>query len=381
MTTKPAAIKQSDLLNQLVLVRDNMQELGRVEVLWMYPQAHRVLGFICKSGFLGSQKTAFKLAQIVGIGSSGVITMGKPETTDASKVQQLESLIQHEIWTESGDRLGKIIDCVFNLQTGVITQYLFISSGWRGIAGEIYQISPRWFLEFGQKRVLVSETAHQKVALYQEGIPQKLAEAGDLLKEGAEGVAYEFQAIARTTQHLTHQVREQFQDLTGHAKEQAQVLSEQAKNRAGRLSETLKQESKTWLEQAKEKSQHLAQQIKEQTQGLHQPDKTGDRPTSEQVEDIENLWDDDFDHEFATEFEDQLQSSTQKPLESPNLDDEFDDIWGEEEDSSAAVIEPEVIPPASTRPDVLLPKPTPKTVTNNDPPNSDLNDDDDEPWI
>ncbi len=51
MTTQPESIKQSELLNQLVLNRDTMEELGRIEVLWMYAPSHRVLGFIAKSGF------------------------------------------------------------------------------------------------------------------------------------------------------------------------------------------------------------------------------------------------------------------------------------------------------------------------------------------
>ncbi|NJR69778.1 MAG: hypothetical protein HC771_14785 [Synechococcales cyanobacterium CRU_2_2] len=41
----PIIIRHSELLNRLVLERDTGQEVGRVERLWMYPQAHRVMGW------------------------------------------------------------------------------------------------------------------------------------------------------------------------------------------------------------------------------------------------------------------------------------------------------------------------------------------------
>lgn len=56
MATQPEVVKQSDLLNQLVLDRNTMEELGHVDVVWMHPPVHRVLGFICKSGFLGTKR-------------------------------------------------------------------------------------------------------------------------------------------------------------------------------------------------------------------------------------------------------------------------------------------------------------------------------------
>ncbi|NJR65874.1 MAG: hypothetical protein HC772_12035 [Leptolyngbyaceae cyanobacterium CRU_2_3] len=70
MTAQTEIVRQSDLINQLVLDRQTLEELGRVELLWMYPPAHRVLGFICKSGFLGNKKFAFKLDQITAVGQA-----------------------------------------------------------------------------------------------------------------------------------------------------------------------------------------------------------------------------------------------------------------------------------------------------------------------
>lgn len=62
MATQPEVVRQSDLLNQLVLDRSSMAELGHIDVVWMHPPVHRVYGFICKSGFLGTKKTALSIS-------------------------------------------------------------------------------------------------------------------------------------------------------------------------------------------------------------------------------------------------------------------------------------------------------------------------------
>ncbi len=70
MSTQPEVILHSALLHQLVLDRATMEEVGRIEAVWMYVPAHRVLGFICKAGFLGRQKFAFNLSQLHAIGGT-----------------------------------------------------------------------------------------------------------------------------------------------------------------------------------------------------------------------------------------------------------------------------------------------------------------------
>lgn len=237
MATQPEIVKQGDMLNQLVFNLNTMQELGSVDVLWMHPPVHRVLGFICKSGFLGTQKTAFNLAQIKSLGTSGILVNAKPVETDSEKVRKLESLIGSEIWSNAGDKIGRITDCLFNLRTGAITEYLFASSGWSGITGAVYLLPPSQILSFGNKRVLVSEV--EDFAVYREGIKQKLTKAG-----------------TQATQEL-RSLREQ-------AKERAQALAEQAKEKVQTLSEQLTEETQTLAKQSKEKGQVLIEQVREQ---------------------------------------------------------------------------------------------------------------------
>jgi len=255
MATQPEVVKQSDLLNQLVLDRNTMEELGHVDVLWMHPPVHRVLGFICKSGFLGTKKTAFNLAQITRLGVNSILVNAQPVETDSEKVRKLESLIDCEVWSDAGNKIGRITDCLFNLKTGVITQYLFVSSGWGGMAGGIYLLPPTKVLSFGRKRVLVSEAAAQTLTVYREGIKQKLTKARNVFKDDYIQVTQEVRSLAKQAQAATEQ-----------AKERAQILAEQAKQKVHSLNQQLKEETQILAKQAQEKSQILVEQVKERAQ-------------------------------------------------------------------------------------------------------------------
>ncbi len=272
MATQAEVVRQSDLLNQLVLDRNTMEELGHVEVLWMHPPAHRVLGFICKSGFLGTKKTAFNLAQITTLGANSILVNAKAVETDSEKVRQLQSPIDCEVWSDAGNKTGRITDYLFNPKTGAITQYLFVSSGWGGIAGDVYLLPPSKILSIGSKRVLVSEAAAQSLAVYREGVKQKLTKAGNFLKEDYVQAAQELRLLAKQAQAATEQ-----------AKERAQALAEQAKEKVQTLNEQLKEETQTLAQQAKEKSQIIVEQVKERTQSLGEQVKEGTQILTDQV--------------------------------------------------------------------------------------------------
>jgi uncharacterized protein YrrD len=216
MPTQPEIIKHSDLLNQVVLDLNSLEEMGQIEVLWTYPKAHRVLGFICKSGWLGAKKTAFNLNQLDSVGSS-VLVNSKPVETDAGKVRQIQSLISCEVWTEAGDRAGKITDYLFNLYTGDIQHYLFTSNGWRGVIDSVYLLPPNYILSLGNQRVLIPEGAIESFAVYREGLQGKFSKVTEMVNE------------------------EKARSLLDQAKVRAKSLSEQVKDRARAVAEQASQ--------------------------------------------------------------------------------------------------------------------------------------------
>ncbi|MBW4583404.1 MAG: PRC-barrel domain-containing protein [Tildeniella nuda ZEHNDER 1965/U140] len=285
MTPLPDVIRQSDLLNQLILDRTTMEALGRVEVMWMYPSAHRVLGFVCKAGTFGAKKTAFKLAQISTLGANGILTRDQPEETDATKVRQLETLLHCEVWSETGNKIGKITDYLFNLKTGTITHYLLASSGWAGIASDLYQLPPSQVLSMGRKRVLVTEASAQTLAVDQSGIKQTLAKATSVLKEDYGQATEELRSLSKQAQAATEQAKGRFQTLTGQLKERARSLSQQAQETIQNINEQLQEDAQTIVEQAKENSQVLAERMKERTQTFSEQFEDGIQSLGEQVED------------------------------------------------------------------------------------------------
>jgi uncharacterized protein YrrD len=322
MTTQPEVIKQSELLNQLVLNRDTMEELGRIEILWMYAPSNRVLGFVSKSGFLGAKKLAFKLTQVAALGSNGVLTHSKPEVTNAEKVSKLETLVNCEIWSDSGEKVGKIIDYVFNLKTGEISKYLFVSSDLGGVTGEIYELAPTQILSLGRRRVLVPNYAINSFTIYREGIKQKLTKAGEFLKEEKTQVTEELKTLTKRAQETTEQAKGRFVNLTGQFKERAQSFAQQARETVQTLNEQLQEEAQVLAEQARERSQNLAEQVREQSQNLSEQVEDGIQTLTVQAREI-------LDPDDETEWE----SNSQQQLEDP--EDFFDTLFKEE-----AVAEP-----------------------------------------
>ncbi len=272
MSDQPDLIRHSDLLNRLVLDRKSTEELGRVERVWMHPPVHRVLGFICKSGLLGSKRFAFNLQQVKSLGSASIVVDSTPVETNAVEVGHLETLIGNELWSDGGDQIGKIIDCLFNQRTGVIKEYLFKAEGWQGVTGKVYRLPPHRILNFGKKRVLVAAAVTNKFPLYQEGIEQRLSKAGDRLAERYNKATQELQgslsnlqsSLSDQTQEVVHQARGRLQQWKKTASEQMNTLTHQATQRAksvsqhlGEETQTLAQEGQSLLDRLQEQLEHL----------------------------------------------------------------------------------------------------------------------------
>ncbi|MEX0270889.1 hypothetical protein AB3R30_17240 [Leptolyngbyaceae cyanobacterium UHCC 1019] len=333
MTTVPETIKHSEILNQLVLNRATLEELGRVEILWMYPPAHRVLGFICKSGFLGNQKSAFKLSQIEAIGVNGILTHSQPDATDAERVRQLESLIHSEVWSNGGEKVGKIIDCVFNLQSGAISEYLMVGDRLSTLAGTIYRLPINRISSLGRKRVLVSDRTIQAFPLYREGIQQKISKASNAVKEDYTQVTQELRSIAQRAQDTTLQTTSQLKNLADQAKDRAQSLAEQAKERAQELNEQIRDGAETLVEQAKETTDNFVERIQEQADSLVGDRVSRTRPSSANAASEVDSW---FEDDFEESVDKDLKKDLKKDLEKANPDDliidEIEEIFEEIEE-------------------------------------------------
>ncbi|MBF2089595.1 MAG: PRC-barrel domain-containing protein [Synechococcales cyanobacterium K44_A2020_017] len=324
-TSKPKLIHQSIVLHRPILHRDTTEELGRVEVVWMYPDAHRVLGFVSKQGLVSSKRLAFTLNQIHTLGPESIVVTASPTETEAQKVRQLETLLGLEVWSESGSKLGKIVDYAFDIKTGAIAYYLFTSDGWLGFAQGLYRLPPRYLLSSGRQRVLVAEAASRKLTVEREGIQERLTHIRDRLRKNYSDATDELQdwtTQAQTTaQQVTGRVRQwssqwgsQAKQWTETLRQRAQVQVEDTRHQAQTWNERLRDEGQTFTQQAKETGRSLLDRVKQQAALL-----------TDRIEEF------DFFH-VPDEFE------SDRPL-TPDHDgdeDEFEilfDDWSAEEDA------------------------------------------------
>ncbi len=251
----PVIVRRSEVLNLMVMDRGTMQEVGRVERLWMYPQAHRVLGVICKGGgLLGKKRWAYKLPQIESLNQGNIWIEGPGNETSPEQIRQLQTLIDHEIWVDGGDRLGVIVDCLFNRKTGQITQYLFVNNRLRQLIDASNPLRPEEILSFGNNRVLVSP---QAVARLRRERPN-LRETFSQMKEQARS---EYEQVTSQTQERVRNWGEEAKTAKERLAEQAAVLKQQAAERAKALQEQAAQEI---LPQITEQAQELSQKVGEQ---------------------------------------------------------------------------------------------------------------------
>ena len=272
MSDQRDVIRHSEFLNRLVFDRRTTAELGRVERIWMHPPAHRVLGFICKSGPLGAKRLAFNLQQLKKLGRESIVVDSQPVETNATEVGHLETLIGTELWTDGGDKLGKITDCLFNRHTGVISDYLCKTEGWQGFTGEVFCLPTGQIITFGKKRVLVAEATASHFLTYQAGLDKRLSQATDHLAERYSVMGQELQGSWAELQHtftdqaqaIGRRAQGQLQHWTDTASHQMETLAHQASETAQTVGEQLTTETQNWVQATQQRGRSLLDNLQDQ---------------------------------------------------------------------------------------------------------------------
>ncbi|NET56479.1 MAG: photosystem reaction center subunit H [Symploca sp. SIO2E6] len=227
MSKQPEVLKQTELLNRLVLDRHTAEEVGRVVQLLLDPPAHRVVGLTCKSGFLGSKKRSFTWGQIETIGSDSIMIDVSPEETLKDKQESWDALIGHEVWTDAGNKVGKLADYLLNPQTGDVLNYLFSSNGWRGMVDGLYLLPPKAISSVGSKRIITLEALIQNSERYAEGLNQRIGQVAELLKEDYEKTLKHVETVRNLQQNVAEQVKDKTKVVTDTVKEKVSEVKTQ----------------------------------------------------------------------------------------------------------------------------------------------------------
>jgi len=252
-------IKQSDLLGKPVLNRVNAEELGRVDHLWLKPDSHRIIGMTCKSGILGREKHAFLWHQIAAIGGESVVICVTDEIAPEKPDTAIDTAIGYELWTDAGNKAGIIKDFVIDLETGEVTDYLFSSSGWRGITDGIYSLPVSAILTVGSKRMMVAASAAETAEQFAGGLSQRLGQVKEFIREDYRRTKQDLAGAVGGGRSITEQAKEKAADTATSMQAKAQSVSEQAKS----FTEQVKERLGDAVAQVQDTTQNASQQAKE----------------------------------------------------------------------------------------------------------------------
>lgn len=245
MSKQSEALKQSELLNRLVLDRQTTEEVGRVAQLLLDPQAHQVVGLICKSGFLGGKKKSFSWAQVEAIGDDSIVLNPNQSETATEKLEPPDSPIDHEVWTDAGNKVGKILDYLLEPKTGSVLNYLFSSSSWRGFIDGIYLLPPVAISSIGKKRIIVIDAVIQKSQLYTEGLNQKKNRAVEYLENDYKRTVGDLESVGKGVQNIASDLKDKTQNVASEIKDQAQAAGETVKGKVSQVRTQLPGDAQT----------------------------------------------------------------------------------------------------------------------------------------
>ncbi len=91
---------------------------------WMHPPVHRILGWASKPSSLRLARDIWRLDQCRGISEKQIYVKGNPANYDQSLLSRLPTLIDAELLSKNGSRIGLIADFVFSFKDGKIIHYL-----------------------------------------------------------------------------------------------------------------------------------------------------------------------------------------------------------------------------------------------------------------
>lgn len=239
MAATPDIVRQSDLLNRLVIDLNTAEEVGRVVEVLVDPKGHQVEGFICKTGLIGRDRRTFSWVQIESIGKDSVIV--GPVTDHAPyRLTDTQPMLGQEIWSDAGERLGRLVDFQMNARTGLISLYGFAPENQPSPPAVLYTLSPAAIISAGRKRLMVKASAVEAPTIFEpvQGQPRPSAEPA----KPSYGPSPEtLEAARQTSQELAEQLQAHTRQLTDTAKSQWGQVFGQVRKRTRKLRSQLRE--------------------------------------------------------------------------------------------------------------------------------------------
>ncbi len=137
----PDLLLLSDLLHHTVRCEFGLDH-GPGVMAWMHPPVHRLLGWVSRPSALRMSREVWRLDQCCGLTDQQIYVRGEPALTDQVTLERLPTLIDADLLDRHGDKLGMLVDLVFEPTTGTIRHYLVSRSDPRLPGSSRWQLTP-----------------------------------------------------------------------------------------------------------------------------------------------------------------------------------------------------------------------------------------------
>ncbi|MEM9007828.1 MAG: hypothetical protein AAGE59_30490 [Cyanobacteria bacterium P01_F01_bin.86] len=255
--TDATSIRQSELHDRLVIDIETTEELGNLAHFLVDVRHHQVEGFVCRSGFLGRDKTPVMWVQVESVGQDSILVRRSGSTITA-RFDAALVIDGQAVWTNTGNNVGHLADYCLNLQTGAITRYIFTAPGWQGLKEGLYSFDPAAVVSAGRKRMMVQQTALENAPQFLPGVQDRVA---GVLQQDVERTREDLQGAVDGTRAVAEEVQQRAQTLTEQARSQVGQLFGEAKKRGRRLRHQLNDSVADVTANLQDKAKGKAEQI------------------------------------------------------------------------------------------------------------------------
>ena len=97
---------------------------GNGENVWMHPPVHRILGWYSRPSNFDLKRNVWRLNQISQIVDNEIYVKGDPAISDLATLNRFPTLIEANLISVNGSKIGVIADFLFEIKTGKIKHYL-----------------------------------------------------------------------------------------------------------------------------------------------------------------------------------------------------------------------------------------------------------------
>ena len=153
-----------------------------------------------------------------------------PELPPLPQPEQAVCPIGLEVLTDAGNKAGTVVDYLFDVQTGSVTDYLFSSSGWRGVLDGIYLLPVAAISTIGSKRAIVSEAAVSEPVQYAEGLHKKVGLVAEFLQEDFDKTLKNVAGVKRGAQNLAEKLQDKALEVRDVAQEKVAELKQRQRH-------------------------------------------------------------------------------------------------------------------------------------------------------